>query len=145
MRVTLIRISRRKGEPREELESGELVADMGLEGDRYAKGGARQVSLMDSESERAARGAHGLCTDRFAANLLTEGLDYDDLKTGDILDFGACALEITELGKECYPECPIASEGGVCPIPASSAFAKVARAGKIRLNNTINLTRKAKE
>lgn len=143
MRVSLIRISRAKGEPREELERAGLVENKGIEGDRYAKGGVRQVSLMDSESERAARAAHGLCTERFAANLLTEGLDYGKLKTGDILDFGACALEITEPGKECYGECPIASAGGVCPIPANSAFAKVARGGEITLGETINLTRKA--
>ena len=139
MKVSLIRISRAKGEPRETLERAELITAKGVEGDRYARGGARQVSLMDSESELEARGAHGLCTERFAANLLTEGLDYGKLKIGDILDFGASALEITELGKECYPECVIASAGGVCPIPASSAFARVARAGEIDIGDTITL------
>lgn len=143
MKIARIQISPAKGEARRTPERAELVIDKGIKGDRYARGGARQVSLTDVSGEAQARKANGLCCSRFAANILTEGLDYSALSVGDTLDFGLSSIEITQLGKECYPECPIAARGDACPLPASCAFARVARAGEIFLNDEITL-RKAR-
>ncbi len=108
----------------------ELTEQFGVAGDvKSAKDGS--VSLLSAEAEAAIRDAGGLCTARFAANILTSGLDYARLSIGAKLKIGAVELEITRVGKSCYETCALNHLGETCPLPTNCAFARVLRAGVI--------------
>jgi hypothetical protein len=104
---------------------------LGVLNDRKsAKDGS--VSLLSGEAEETIRAAGGLCTDRFAANIVTSALDYADLREGTRLKIGETELEITRVGKSCFAECALFLQGEPCPLPRSCAFARVLHGGAIR-------------
>lgn len=92
----------------------------------------RQLSLADGAALLEARKLPGLCTQRFNAELITEGLDYKTLASGSRLAIGDAELEISAVGKRCYDECVIHQAGEVCPLPSHCAFARVISSGYIR-------------
>ena len=98
----------------------------------------RQVSLADGAALLAARALPGLCTQRFNAELITEGLNYNTLSTGSRLFIGNAALEITAVGKRCFDECVIHQAGDICPIPSHCAFARVMSGGQISTGMNIS-------
>jgi len=91
----------------------------------------RQLSLVDAETLKTARGMDGLCTGKFDANLLTEGLSYRTLKVGDTFMAGDVVFEITQKSKRCYDHCSLRQQGTCCPLPANTAFAKVVKGGTV--------------
>jgi MOSC domain-containing protein YiiM len=95
------------------------------------------VSLLSGEAEERIRSLGGLCTGKFAANIVTEGLDYTLLAAGTRLIVGSAMLEITRAGKPCYEVCAIAQSGDICPLPRNCAFARVLRGGEIHTLDTI--------
>lgn len=116
-----------------------LVTAAGIPGDRNAEDKGRPLSLLSVSARAAMQNLGGLCTARFHANLITEGLDYAALQAGVRLRLGECLLEITQAGKACYAECPLREQGG-CPLPHGCAFARVVRGGRIRAGDTIERT-----
>ncbi len=108
-----------------------LDEHLGVINDRKsAKDGS--LSLLSGEAEESIRAAGGLCTGRFAANILTSGLDYASLRAGSRLTIGEAELEITRVGKPCFGECALFQQGERCPLPTSCAFARVLRGGTVR-------------
>ena len=125
-----------QGAPRETVESLLLDEHLGVIGDvKSAKDGS--VSLLSGEAERRIRTLGGLCTAKFAANVVTEGLDYAELAPGSMLSIGSCLLEITRVGKPCYEACAIAQTGETCELPHNCAFARVLRGGETHIHETI--------
>lgn len=125
-----------QGAPRETVESLLLDENLGVIGDhKSAKDGS--VSLLSGEAEEQIRSLSGLCTEKFAANIVTEGLDYAELASGLRLSIGFCLLEITRVGKPCYEACAMAQLGETCPLPQNCAFARVLRGGEIHIHDTI--------
>ena len=100
----------------------------------------RQISLADGAAIQAARKLPGLCTQRFNADLITEGLDYSSLSSGSRLIIGDAELEISAAGKRCFDECVIHQGGNVCPLPSHCAFASVISGGQIRAGMGIEKT-----
>ncbi|MDD4312926.1 MAG: MOSC domain-containing protein, partial [Eubacteriales bacterium] len=88
---------------------------------------------------RDIAGFGGLCTGKFAANIVTDGLDYALLSTGTRLAIGSRNLEITRVGKPCYKACAIAQSGETCPLPKNCAFARVLRGGEIQIHDEITI------
>ena len=122
--------------PRETVESLLLDEQLGVIGDhKSAKDGS--VSLLSGETEESIRTLGGLCTAKFAANIVTEGLDYAELAVGTILSIDSALLEITRVGKPCYEACAIAQTGETCELPKNCAFARVLRGGEIHIHDTI--------
>jgi len=125
-----------EGAPRETVESLLLDEQLGVFGDyRSAKDGS--VSLLSGEAEERIRTLGGLCTAKFAANIVTEELDYAELAPGMMLTIGSALLEITRVGKPCYEACAIAQSGESCELPKNCAFARVLRGGEIHTHDTI--------
>ena len=122
--------------PRETVERLTLDERLGVVGD-YKSEKDGSVSLLSSEAEERIRGLGGLCTGKFAANIVTDGLDFSRLITGTRLIVGTCELELTRVGKPCYEDCAILQRGETCPIPQNCAFARVTRGGEIRINDEI--------
>jgi len=111
----------------------------GVTGDhKSAKDGS--VSLLAREAEEQIQNLGGLCTAKFAANIVTEGLDYTLLSVGTRLAIGLCELEITRVGKPCYEACAIAQTGETCPLPKNCAFARGLRGGEIYVHDEITFT-----
>ena len=127
-----------QGAPREMVDSLLLDERLGVVGDhKSAKDGS--VSLLSGEAEEQIRSLGGLCTAKFAANIVTEELNYARLMVGTQLIIGACSLEITRVGTPCYEACAIAQSGETCPLPGNCAFARVLRGGEIRNHDTITI------
>lgn len=125
-----------QGAPRETVDSLLLDERFGVVGDgKSAKDGS--VSLLSGEAEAEIRARGGLCTAKFAANIVTDGLDYARLMVETRILIGACSLEITRVGKPCYEACAIAQSGKTCPLPQNCAFARVLHGGEIHTQDQI--------
>ena len=127
-----------KDAPREIVNSLQLDERLGVVGDHKSeKDGS--VSLLSREAEEKIRDLGGLCTAKFAANIVTDGLDFSRLTVGTRLNVGACELTLTRVGKPCYKNCDIAKRGETCLIPQNCAFARVTRGGEIQNNDNITI------
>ena len=125
-----------KDAPRETVDLLMLDEALGVIGDdKSAKDGS--VSLLSGEAEERIADLGGLCTGKFSANIVTDGLDYSLLARGTRLKTGSCELEIARVGKPCYEACAIAQSGETCPLPKNCAFARVLRGGEIHTQNQI--------
>lgn len=136
VRVYSINVSPVKGKT-VSLREASLKSGKGITGDRH-NGGDREVSLTAMEALALTKELEGLCTSKFSANIVTEGLDYATLHKGDVLSFGDCALELTEVGKTCYDQCPLSREGKRCLLRDSCAFGRVIREGMLRVGATVH-------
>jgi len=126
------------GAPRESVSSLQLDERLGVVGDyRSEKDGS--VSLLSREAEEQIHSLGGLCTAKFAANIITDGLDFSRLTVGVKLHVGNCELTLTRVGKPCYEDCDIVKRGKTCPIPQNCAFARVTRGGEIQNNDKITI------
>jgi len=136
---TIIRLTRytAKGFPGETLESAQLVINLGMEGDFYAKGGERQLSLLFLEDRQWMEDQNepGLCFNKFKENVLLDGTAV--LAPGIRLAAGYALLEISDTGKHCFAECPRFSRGQDCVLAGRKFFAKVIRSGPIKTGDII--------
>lgn len=122
---------------RERVDALELDERLGALGDcKSEKDGI--VSLLSGEAQELLTGLKGLCTAKFAANIVTHGLDFRLLSIGTRLTLGNSELEITRIGKSCYEDCAVFQAGEACPLPNSCAFARVVRGGSVRIDDSIN-------
>jgi len=140
VRLTGIQVKTAKGFPMARCDAALLIENQGLE-ENYHKGGPRQVSLMAEEAVESLsplKGS-GLCLEKFAANLMTKGLNYSRLKPGDRLTVGGALIEMTEVGKPCHFECDLFQQKSVCPLTTMSAFAIVIKSGQICVGDSIQM------
>lgn len=105
-------------------------------GEEPAKEG-REVTLTGREIMEAVSGLDGFCTKKFAADILTENVDYLSLKKGDRLCLGEAVIEIASTGKKCFPDCPV--EDKPCLLNANCAFANVVTEGPVKAGDEIKL------
>ena len=115
-----------------------LNGRLGVLNDRKsAKDGS--VSLLSGEAEETIRSAGGLCTGRFSANIVTNGLDYAILRIGTRLKIGEAELAIVRVGKPCFDDCALFEQNHPCPLPANCAFARVLHGGVIQRFDEISI------
>ncbi|MFQ6133853.1 MAG: MOSC domain-containing protein, partial [Armatimonadota bacterium] len=102
-RLVAVCIGTEKGQPKQAVSAGILVADQGLEGDAHAGSGHRQVSLLSRQAIEGMQAKLGpLEWGAFGENLVAEGLDTSSLGLGSRLRIGEQALlEVTQIGKVC--------------------------------------------
>jgi MOSC domain-containing protein YiiM len=82
----------------EEVETVEVVADLGLAGCAHArKGGSRQVLLVDKETLDAMELHPGVIRE----NITTEGLNVNGLKLGQRLRIGTVLLQVSSVCTPC--------------------------------------------
>jgi len=140
-RIRAISISRQRGTPKVNVPAAELQVDHGIVGDAHAGDWHRQVSLLASESiEMVRRQGVTLEPGDFAENLTVEDLDLAVLQVGNRLRVGETAeLEVTQRGKRCHGRCAIFERLGDCVMPRDGIFARVNRAGHIRVGDIIEV------
>lgn len=128
-----------KGQPGEALRSIRLIEDLGMEGDFYAKGGSRQISLLSEEDRQwmAAQSEPGLCFARYRENILFEYLPPALLVPGIRLKIGEALLEISAEAKHCFEQCSLSGSGRRCALAGRSIFACVIQGGTVSIGDTI--------
>jgi len=141
-RVNAIRIRREKGKPFRRIPEGRFKADFGLEGDIHSGPGQAQVILLGREGRERLKGspAEGLCFRRFRETVTTEGIDLFNFPPGTRLEIGKTLLEITRVGKRCFPECVLVKGKMPCALSREVVMARVIRGGKIGVGDSISLT-----
>ena len=140
-RVRAISVSKERGVQKVNVPDAELKADFGLVGDAHAGPWHRQVSLLGIESieKMIAKGAK-VSPGNFAENITTEGIDLLALSLGSKLRLGkSVELEVTQFGKECHSRCEIFQQVGDCVMPREGIFARVTKAGRIRVGDLIEV------
>lgn len=138
---------RERGSPGEPVEDAVFVSGLGMEGDRHARGGARQVALLSAEVRDWMTGQPqpGLCFRRYKANLETEGLNPAGLAPGTVLTAGTAAFRVSESGKECFPECPLFQNGEACRLSTGGIFLEVIQTGKVSKKDPIKIKERQEE
>jgi molybdenum cofactor synthesis domain-containing protein len=135
-KVVAVSISKEKGVRKQEVSTGTLLVNWGLEGDAHAGKWHRQVSLLGIESIEKMRAALktrdiSLMPGDFAENITTQGLELYALPVGTYLSIGETLLEVTQIGKKCHQDCEIAKTVGTCVMPTEGIFARVLVGGRI--------------
>jgi len=139
--IKAISVSKKKGTQKVNVPKAELQADFGIVGDAHASNWHRQISLLAVESidKMVAKGAK-VAPGNFAENITTEGLNLLELSIGSKLKLGeSVELEVTQFRKKCHSECEIFKQIGDCIMPREGVFAKVNKAGWIRVGDIIEV------
>lgn len=139
--IVAVCTSEKKGQRKQNVGKGVLVAGHGLEGDAHAGPWHRQVSLLALESIDKMRAA-GLDVGPgdFAENLTTKGINLVTLPVGTKLKIGAAAVgEVTQIGKECHSRCAIYYQAGDCVMPREGIFIRVLTGGEVKVGDTIEV------
>ena len=128
-----------KGKPGEPVKEAHFVKGLGMEGDRHADGGSRQLTLLSGETREwmDAQKVPGLCFRRYKANLVTEGLNSGELKPGMRLQLGTAVLEVEESSKECFPECALHQSGTRCRLSSGGVYLRVVESGTAKIGSSI--------
>ena len=96
-------VSPKRGEGKIAVDSAELVADYGIQGDAHAgQNPHRQISLFEVEvlRELAADNIQ-VAPESLSANLITEGINLRALEPGACLRVGEAIIELCETRKPC--------------------------------------------
>ncbi len=139
-KVLAISISKKKGIPKTNIDTANLIENYGIEGDVHAGNWHRQVSFLAIESINKMReaGIPKLRPGAFAENITTEFLTLPQIEIGTKIKIGDEALlEITQIGKECHSKCAIFVKIGDCVMPSEGIFAKVIKSGSIKPDDDI--------
>ncbi|MBQ9844504.1 MAG: hypothetical protein IJO54_00255 [Oscillospiraceae bacterium] len=138
-KIKKIKIFHKKGEPGKIVPQAECVADCGLLGDRFAKGGEKQLTAIDEVCENwlCAEKTEGLCFKRFKANITVENMDLSAFKSGQKLIFEDAELEFSEEKKECFAECVRVQNKMDCMLRNHAKYLRVSKGGIIRENDKI--------
>lgn len=132
-----------KGAPKVVEQKIILKENFGIEGDRHADGGERQIALISvSEKEwMEKQDIKGFCFKKYKENILLEGVSFAECKAGDLLTCGEVILEMTEVMKGCYPDlCRLADNPEKCILAGSSRFAKVKKGGAMEVGMPVVIT-----
>ena len=136
MKIETLRTKTENGETN--VSSLNLIAGLGVEGDKKAKGGDRQLTLADESNLIAYRtDGNGLCVRRFMPNIATSGIDYNNLTVGSQLKIGDTVIEISSTEKKCFDECKFVQNDSHCEIKHNCAFAKIIVGGTIKAGDEI--------
>lgn len=128
-----------KGQPGIESSCATCIKNIGIQGDRFAKGGPKQVTAVDSKAWNWVH-THpntGLCFKKFKANIVIDGLDFSSLQAGDILSCHGVSFEVSPEEKECFPDCILASKEIFCSLKSGVIYLKILDSGEIQTNSSI--------
>ena len=138
-KIRAVCISEKKGTPKKDVGSVNIIEDFGLENDAHA-GSQRQVSLLswDKVEDFKKSGADVKAGD-FGENLLIEGFDFKTFPVGTKFKCSDVILEIIQIGKKCHSACTVTQRTGKCIMPSEGVFARVLHGGKVSVGDEIEL------
>ena len=126
------------GLKKQPVDAVKLIAGHGMEGDRHAGPGPRQVSLLDAavlDDLRAAgiAAGHG----DLGENLLVADVPLDDVPLGTQLRVGAAVVEITEVRQPCRSVREVDPRALKALVGRAGLMAKVVATGEIRRGDSV--------
>jgi MOSC domain-containing protein YiiM len=123
--------------PKQSIDIGKLIENYGLEDDIHAGSEYRQVSLLIKNNTKniGILKEEGLCTRKFFENITVEENENLPYNVGLKIKINNVVLEIIQVGKECYSECPIYNRLVNCELSTNVIFAKVVSGGLIRVRD----------
>ena len=142
--ILAVCVSKEKGTQKENVGSGEIKANYGLEGDAHSGPWHRQVSLLANESiEKMREMGLELGYGDFGENIVTQGIDLLTLGVGSQLRLGDSVIgEITQIGKVCHDRCAIYYKTGDCIMPREGIFIQILTGGKVSVGDTVEVIQK---
>jgi MOSC domain-containing protein YiiM len=142
-RLTAISQNPDKGPQKHPVRTAQLITDLGLKGDYHARGGLRQISLMEQEvlAELKQKGLD-VAPGRMGENLTVEGIVFSELPVGSHLKIGDQALlEITMERTPCKSLMAIDRQLPKWVIGRCGLMARVIRSGTIRTGDIVIVAR----
>ena len=138
-KIRAVCISERKGTPKQDVKSANIIENFGLENDAHA-GSIREVSLLSWEKvEEFKKSGADLKAGDFGENLLVEGFDFKTFPVGTKFKCNDVILEIIQIGKKCHSACTVTRRTGKCIMPSEGVFAHVVHGGKVSTGDEIEL------
>ena len=140
-KVVAVCFSKNKGVKKQNIRTGKLIEDFGLEGDAHGGNWHRQISLLAMESiQKMKDKGLDVGAGDFAENITTRGIELKSLPVGEKLCIGnRIILEVTQIGKTCHTGCAIFQQVGQCIMPKEGIFAKVLTGGEISVDDEISV------
>ncbi|MGM0396166.1 MAG: hypothetical protein ACQEP4_03835 [Bacillota bacterium] len=123
------------------LQRAVLLKDRGIKGDKNARGGERQLSILplhvreDMDSGQIT----GLCIPRFTENITYTGDQI--FEEGEIYKLGEAIVKISSTRKKCFPECINIIKNKPCTLVKSVSYAKIIFGGHLSINDGIQTFR----
>ena len=138
-KIKLIRISTEKKKPKEIKDKVFLREGHGIEGDIHSGKGERQISILTSDTKREIHKSKGdgFCTIKFDENIECRDIELFNYNVGDRFKVGESTIELTEIGKKCYGECPLIKDNNKCKLSKECIFAKVVCSGWVKTEDEI--------
>ena len=138
-KIRAVCISEKKGTPKQDVKSANIIENFGLENDAHA-GSIREVSLLSWEKvEEFKKTGADLKAGDFGENLLVEGFDFKTFPVGTKFKCNDLILEIIQIGKKCHSACTVTQRTGKCIMPSEGVFAHVVHGGKVSTGDEIEL------
>ncbi len=138
-KIRAVCISEKKGTPKQDVKSANIIENFGLENDAHA-GSIREVSLLSWEKvEEFKKTGADLKAGDFGENLLVEGFDFKTFPVGTKFKCNDLILEIIQIGKKCHSACTVTRRTGKCIMPSEGVFAHVVHGGKVSTGDEIEL------
>lgn len=142
-KISKIEIFLQKNQGENFVKNALCVVDCGLQGDRYAKGGEKQLTIIDQDTVQWLKNQSedGLCFKKFKANITVENLDVSLLKSDDVLTSGDAEFTVSTAAKECYKECSLIQKSIYCPLRKHAKYLRVSQGGTIKTGDEISVKR----
>lgn len=141
-RIVSINISKTKGGKKYPVSEAS-INELGIEGDGHSGKWHRQISMLPLESIEKMNEKRKIASPGdFAENLTVAGLDFHQLKIGDVLLIKGqeeVVLKVSQIGKECRTPCSIYDAVGYCIMPLEGIFLEVICGGSIKTGDLILL------
>jgi MOSC domain-containing protein YiiM len=136
-RVIGVCLSKRRSDPKENVQRGYVKKGVGLVGDSHA-GTEKEVSLLAVEAIRALCRKAGIVAGpgSFAENITTEGLELKQVRIGAEIQVGGARLRVIAIGKE--PSAPHTySFQGYSLLRDEGIFCTVTKSGRVEVDDVV--------
>ena len=138
-RVAGVCLSKRRRDPKKNVQWGYVKKGVGLVGDSHA-GTEKEVSLLAMESIRDLCQKTGIVAHpgSFAENITTQGLELKTLPVGTEIQVGGARLKVIGVGKD--PPAPHTySFQGYSLLREEGIFCKVTRGGRVKVSDVVKV------
>ena len=138
-RLMGVSVSKKRGMPKTNINKAFLKKNVGIEGDSHSGDWHRMLSLLPYEViQYVNKKGFDFKPGGFAENLTIDGIDFDSMKIGDLLQIGKTAIiKITQKGKEHEDDKFIQNIVGESILPHYGYFAEVLQEGKIKVGDEV--------
>jgi MOSC domain-containing protein YiiM len=140
-RLVAVCLSKRRHDPKKNVQRGYIKKGVGLMGDSHA-GTEKEVSLLATEAIQALCQRTGIVAGpgSFAENITTEGLELKQLPIGTEIQVGGARLKVTAVGKD--PSTPHTySFRGYSLLREEGIFCKVTGSGRVQVGDVVRIVR----